>query len=76
LLWPPAHKFSLNLVNKAENRQQIEAVWEEVLGRRVQVRCGLVGEGAAQAAEPKATNDDDDFLRQARDLGAQVTRLD
>jgi DNA polymerase III subunit gamma/tau len=75
LLWPPAHKFSLNLVNKGENRQQIEAVWEEVLGRRIQIRCGLAGEGV-QAAEPKATNDEDDFLRQARNLGAQVTRLD
>jgi DNA polymerase III subunit gamma/tau len=71
------HDFSRALIEASETRQQIEAAWAEVLGRRVQVRCTIVGQ--ARPAEP-ATNgpetDDEDFLRGARDLGAEVKRLD
>jgi DNA polymerase-3 subunit gamma/tau len=73
LQWPPAHKFSRDVVNRSENRHLVEEVWEEVLGQRVEVKCVVVGEMAARAAGPA---DDEDFLRGARDLGAEVRRLD
>ena len=81
-----SHTFSRDLVNKPEHRSQVEALWEELLKARVQVRCALVGETVAapsaaaassQARRPAATpqNDDDAFLDDARNLGAVVKKL-
>jgi DNA polymerase-3 subunit gamma/tau len=71
------HDFARTLIEASETRQQIEAAWEEILGRRVQVRCTIVGQArpAAPAAAGPET-DDEDFLRGAQDLGAEVRRLD
>jgi len=76
------HAFSRDLVNQAENRSQVEALWEEVLHRKVNVRCALVGEVAAtppaapsKKSGSRAESDDEAFLRNARDLGAVVKRL-
>ena len=44
-----AHTFSRDLVNQTENRTQVEALWEELLKAKVQVRCALVGEVVAAA---------------------------
>jgi hypothetical protein len=75
-----AHTFSRDLVNQTENRAQVEAVWEELLKSKVQVRCALVGEIVAAAAGPaaqaaKPANEDELFLSDARNLGAIVKKL-
>ncbi len=77
-----SHTFSRDLVNKPEHRSQIEALWEELLKARVQVRCALVGETVAAPAPtassqvaPRQQNDDDAFLDDARSLGAVVKKL-
>jgi hypothetical protein len=54
-----SYSFSRDLVNEAENRNQVELVWQELLGRPVQVRCALAGETsasgpAARSAPPTA----------------------
>ena len=82
-----SHTFSRDLVNRPEHRSQVEALWEELLKARVQVRCALVGETVAAPA-PTASNqaapgqrsgppqnDDDAFLDDARSLGAVVKKL-
>jgi DNA polymerase III subunit gamma/tau len=82
-----SHRFSRDLVNRPEHRSQVEALWEELLKARVQVRCALVGEAVA-APSPAASsqaapgqrsglpqNDDDAFLDDARSLGAVVKKL-
>jgi hypothetical protein len=80
-----AHTFSRDLVGSAENRAKVEELWSEVLERKVQVRCGLVGEvsaasSSAQPAKPapakEGVNDDEAFLQGARKLGAVVKKLD
>ncbi|MCU0501919.1 MAG: DNA polymerase III subunit gamma/tau [Anaerolineae bacterium] len=82
-----AHTFSRDLVNRPEHRSQVEALWEELLKARVQVRCALVGETVAapvptassQAAPGQRSglpqSDDDAFLDDARSLGAVVKKL-
>jgi len=77
-----SHTFSRDLVNRPENRSQVEALWEELLKGRVQVRCALVGETvaapaptASSQAAPRPQNDDDAFLDDARNLGAVVKKL-
>ncbi len=77
------HAFARDLVSGAENRGQVEAVWGEVLGRKVQVRCGLVGEApppspaqASPSAPARGASDDDAFLQGARELGAVVKKLE
>ena len=45
-----SHTFSRDLVNRQENRSQVEALWEGLLKARVQVRCALVGETVAAPA--------------------------
>jgi DNA polymerase III subunit gamma/tau len=77
-----SHTFSRDLVNRPEHRSQVEALWEELLKARVQVRCALVGEtvaapssAASSQAAPRAQNDDDAFLDDARNLGAVVKKL-
>ena len=56
-----SHTFSRDLVNRPENRSQVEALWEGLLKARVQVRCALVGEtvaapaGAVAAPSPAAS---------------------
>jgi hypothetical protein len=74
-----SHTFSRDMVGQAENRGQIEAIWEELLGRKIQVRCALVGEAAAppQAAASPVSHeaDEDAFLQDARNLGAVVKRI-
>jgi hypothetical protein len=75
-----AHTFSRDLVNRPENRVQVEALWEELLKARVQVRCALIGETVA--AGPAASghsvptqSDNDTLLSDARSLGAVVKKL-
>jgi len=57
-----SHTFSRDLVNRPEHRSQVEALWEELLKARVQVRCALVGEtvaapaGAVAAPAPTASS--------------------
>jgi len=77
-----SHTFSRDLVNRPENRSQVEALWEGLLKARVQVRCALVGETVAASsptassqAAPRPENDDDAFLDDARNLGAVVKKL-
>jgi len=76
-----AHTFSRDLVNQTENRTQVEALWEELLKGKVQVRCALVGEvvaaagGSAAQAAAKPANEDEVFLSDARNLGAIVKKL-
>ena len=73
-----SHAFSRDLVGQSENRALVEDVWQEVLGRKVTVRCTLAGEGAAAAASssagdapaaPPAASDDDVLLSDARNSG-------
>lgn len=72
-----AHAFARDLVNQPENRSQVEALWEELLGTRRPVRCALVGEVIASAAPAggRPASDDELFLDDARSLGAVVTKL-
>ena len=53
------------------------------MGRRVTIRCLLVGENSGSAGQPaagpapaKTESDDEAFLREARSLGATVKRID
>ena len=62
-----SHTFSRDLVNRPENRSQVEALWEELLKARVQVRCALVGETVA-APSPTASS-------QSRTTGAEQTTM-
>jgi DNA polymerase-3 subunit gamma/tau len=60
-----AHAFSRDLVNQGENRAQVSALWQELLGRKVQVRCALPGEyHGPVSAKPGETR-----------MGAVVTQL-
>ena len=78
-----SHAFSRDLVGQNENRALVEDVWQEVLGRKVTVRCTLAGEGGAAAsssagdapAAPPAASDDDVLLSDARKLGAVIKSL-
>lgn len=78
-----SHTFARELVNQSENRTQVEAVWQEVLGRPVGVRCVLVGEIATPAMPPSeapapaagSVNEDEVLLSDARKLGAIVKPL-
>ena len=77
-----SHTFSRDLVNRPEHRSQVEALWEELLKARVQVRCALVGEpvaspspAASSQAAPRGQHEDDVFLDDARNLGAVVKKL-
>lgn len=79
-----AHTFSRDLVNQMTNRTQVEALWEELLGRRVEVRCTVIGENSAPRASAASQRtskagpegDDDVLLHEARKLGAVVRPLD
>ena len=46
--------FSRDIADQMENRQHIEAAWEEVLGRRVVIRCSMLGETPASSGAPAA----------------------
>ena len=81
-----SHTFSRDLVTQGENRVLVEGVWQEMLGRKVGVRCTVAGETltAAPASpspaegttpDPPAVNDDDVLLGDARKLGAIVKPL-
>jgi hypothetical protein len=81
-----SHTFSRDLVSQEENRVLVESVWQEVLGRKVGVRCSVAGETAIAATtptsaaggaapDPIAVNDDEVLLRDARKLGAIVKPL-
>ncbi|PKO22656.1 MAG: DNA polymerase III subunit gamma/tau [Chloroflexi bacterium HGW-Chloroflexi-1] len=76
-----AHAFARDLVTEGGNRAQVEALWEELLQRKVQIRCTLVGETPAPSAAPllrsaaRPENDDEALLRGVQELGAVVTRL-
>jgi hypothetical protein len=75
-----AHTFARDLVNELANRSQVEALWEEILGRKVEVRCVVVGESfAAPLATPvapspttKPRDDDESLLSDAQKLGAVI----
>jgi DNA polymerase-3 subunit gamma/tau len=73
--------FSRDIADQMENRQHIEAAWEEVLGRRVVIRCSMLGEAAAPtgaaANSPAAppADPDEQLLSDARRRGAVVTNL-
>ena len=81
-----SHTFSRDLVSQGENRVLVEGVWQEVLGRKVGVRCSVAGETAAAATtqsspaggatpDPTPVNDDEVLLGDARKLGAIVKPL-
>ena len=75
-----AHAFSRDLVNEMANRAQVEALWEEILGRRVEVRCTVLGEApATHSATPVAASsaarpqdDEESLLSDAEKLGAVI----
>lgn len=74
--------FSRDIADQMENRQHIEAAWEEVLGRRVVIRCSMLGEAAAPSGAPAAgsptgtpVDPDEQLLSDARRRGAVVTNL-
>jgi len=77
------HETARGQVDRTENRQKVESLMEEVINRPVHVRCTLV-EGknpptnrpAARPGTDKSGTDDDAFLREARNLGAVIKRLD
>jgi len=79
-----SHAFSRDLVNQAENRTLVESVWQEVLGRKVGVRCALAGETlpafpatppSIASAGPASASDDEVLLDDARKLGAVIKHL-
>jgi len=76
-----SHAFARDLVSQAENSSQIEALWQELLGRKVGVRCVLRGENVtpASATVPPASAgleaDEDMLLHEARKMGAVVKPL-
>ena len=82
-----SHTFSRDLVSQSDNRVLVEGVWQEVLGRKVGVRCSVTGEGSTSAPSavapagggaapaPPVVNDDDVLLDDARKLGAIVNPL-
>ena len=81
-----SHTFSRDLVSQGENRTLVEGVWQEVLGRKVGVRCSVAGEipaattapaspAGGAAPDPTPVNDDEVLLGDARKLGAIVKPL-
>jgi DNA polymerase-3 subunit gamma/tau len=75
-----SHAFSRDMVNQPEYRQQLEALWQELLGQPVLMRCILKGETTDPAAAPTpgaapAGDDDEVLLRAARKMGAVVRPL-
>lgn len=81
LVFQFAHAFARDLVSQAENRALVEGAWHEIAGRRVPIRCVLVGESPAapetKAAPAPAVDVDEDavLLEDARRRGAVVTPL-
>lgn len=81
LVFQFTHAFARDLVNQAENRALVENAWQEILGRRVQVRCVLVGENLAAseskapAAAPPPVDEDQVLLEDARRRGAIVKQM-
>jgi DNA polymerase-3 subunit gamma/tau len=77
------HETARGQIDRAENKQKVESLMEEVINRPVHVRCTLV-EGkttpanrtAARSGTEKGGGDDEAFLREARNLGAVIKRLD
>jgi DNA polymerase-3 subunit gamma/tau len=81
-----SHTFSRDLVSQGENRVLVEGVWQEVLGRKVGVRCSVASETATAATAPASPaegttsnptpiTDDEVLLGDARKLGAVVKPL-
>jgi DNA polymerase III subunit gamma/tau len=78
-----AHAFSRDLVDQLANRAQVEAIWEEILERRVEVRCTLIGEpieshtavssDAVLAGQPQ--DEEQSLLSEAARLGAIIKPL-
>jgi DNA polymerase-3 subunit gamma/tau len=71
------HEFHRDLVGQGENRVNVEALWREVLGRPVTLRCTVAGEREAAAPPPQGAPADDDqaLLDEARKMGAVVKPL-
>jgi DNA polymerase III subunit gamma/tau len=77
------HETARGQVDRTENRQKVEGLMEEVINRPVHLRCTLVegkntpaNRSAARPGPEKSGTDDDAFLREARNLGAVIKRLD
>ena len=78
------HESARGQVDRADNKQKVESLMEEVVSRPVHIRCTLVDAKTGQANRPAAArpavdkggSDDEAFLREARNLGAVVKRLD
>jgi DNA polymerase-3 subunit gamma/tau len=73
-----AHAFSRDLVDQMANRVQVETLWEEVLGRRVEVRCILFGESIQPppvASGRQSQGGEDPLLSEAAKLGAVIKPL-
>ncbi len=78
-----SHAFARDLVNQPDNRTAVEGAWEEVLGRRVPIRCVLMGESLADpdvspspTPQGNAADEDQILLEDARRRGAVVTPLE
>jgi hypothetical protein len=75
-----AHTFSRDLVNQLANRAQVEALWGEILGQQVDVRCTVAGEvfaapssaAAGAASAGKAQDGEESLLSDAEKLGAVI----
>jgi DNA polymerase III subunit gamma/tau len=75
--------FQRDMIDLAENRIKVEDAWQEVLGRRVGIRCVLAGSAPPAPAKQSPAGsssdpgrDDDELLDVARKRGAKVTRLE
>jgi DNA polymerase-3 subunit gamma/tau len=75
-----AHAFSRDLVNQVANRSQVEALWEEILAQKVEVRCTVVGEvpvarntgPTVPASAGRRRDDEESLLSDAQKLGAVI----
>jgi hypothetical protein len=75
-----SHTFARDLVDQGANRSLVEALWGEILGRRVEVRCAIAGEAStahstapiAPASTARPRDDDESLLSDAQKLGAVI----
>jgi hypothetical protein len=73
-----SHTFAQEMVSQPQYRPQLEAAWEEVLGRPIRLRYALQSESIEPPVrqEPAAASDEEDLLlREARNMGAVVKPL-
>ncbi len=77
------HETARGQIDRAENKQKVESLMEEVTGRPIHIRCtlaeaksGRASRSAGRVGTEKGGGDDESFLREARSLGAVIKRLD